>query len=215
MKRTICLILVVALMACALSGCGEKKKLLGRWERSVDLSDAVRQTLQDAGVGGEYPVSDFVVTAYLEFSQDGTFHLQLDQQELTAAFENLLVQLEDHLLKMLQTQLSERQPELSMEMLLGMMSLEKEDLTRRLRQSFEENGFSQQLTADTDLSGSYLVTGKKLSFAADAEHLDKNSYIRFTIRDGQLTLSQQEGSNLFLEGNLILGPLPVQFTKIA
>lgn len=214
MKKLISLAAVLAVVAALFSGCGKQKKLLGVWERKADLSQAVQTLLQEAKLGGDFSVSDFAVTARLEFFTDGTFRLALDQDRLSLQTDTLLTQLEDGLLGMLQDQLGQ-QVDIPVEELLAASGLNKDALTQQLRQQFPKETFLEQLNQFTALSGSYKLKGDKLLLAKDKDSLDKNCYLLCALEETSLTLQEPTGLEGFLEGNEIFKSLPLQFTKAA
>lgn len=214
MKKIICFILVLVLMAVVVSGCGEQKKLLGTWACTVDLSQEIRQMLDAEALGGELDISGFSVTARLTFLEDGSFRLEPDQQKLVAAFDMLIENLEDGLIDMLQAQLQEQGVNISVEELLELSGLELGALTQKLRQSFEEENFVEELSGQLMLEGFYQVKGDKLLFCADGETKIDDIYTLYTVEDGVLTLSTHVGENTFLRDNLILSTAPMVFTKV-
>ncbi len=213
MKKFFCLALTFLLAATILWGCSKKKKLLGTWECTLDLSPTVTQTLTDVDFGSQFTVSDFTVSAQLSFLKDGTFTLQLDPDELDASLETLCSELEADLFAMLQSQLQEQSLPLSLEELLALSGLSSDDLTHQLRQRFQDLALGQTLAAQCALEGYYHVKGQRILFAPQAEASIDEHYIPFAIEETTLTLSQQVGQNPFLADNLILGSTSVSFTR--
>ena len=214
MKRLISLMLVVSLCLCLLSACGEKKKLLGTWECTVDMSQQVAQLLDDQGLGGDLPFGDFFVTAQLAFSEDDRFALTVDQQKLTESFEALSKSLEQGLLDTLQQQLSEAGLSVAIDSLLGLSGLTSDDLTEKLRQAFEEAELSQKLSEPITLEGFYKVKGDKLLLTDDPEAKLDDIYFPYTLEDNTLTLRALEGESAFLSDHSIVGTSPVTFTRV-
>ena len=214
MKKLLCMIMVLIMMAALIAGCGEQKKLLGSWEYTLELSDLIRQKLEEVAPEADFPVGDFAVTAQLTFEKDGTFVVQLDQNELSAAVDALMAQLEDGLMEMLQSQLEEQGLTISVDELLALSGLSQEELTEQLRQSFDADGFMEQLSDKAALKGFYQVKGDKLLFCADAETKLDAVYTLYTVEENILTFHTHVGDNAFLQENLILGAAPVEFTKV-
>ena len=213
MKKYISLILVVSLCLCLFSACGAKRQLLGTWEYTVDLSEAVQYILTEEQLGEGVTVSDFTVTAQLRFFKNGDFWLQLDEEQLTAQTDALLTKLEDHLIDTLQVQLGEQQVSIPIEELLTMSGFNKDVLIQQLRQQFPTQLLTEQLGNRTTLAGCYQLKGDKLLLGPDKDSLRKDCYITYVLKDNTLELSEAVGENIFLEGNLVLGTLPKTFTK--
>ena len=214
MKRIISLLLVVSLCLCLLSACGEKEKLLGTWEYSVNMTEQVDQLLTDEGLGGDLPFGDFSVTVQLTFTEDDRFTLTVDQQKLTESFEALSNSLEQGLLDTLQQQLGEAGLSVSLDSLLGLSSFSSDDLTEKLRQAFEEAALPQKLSEPITLEGFYKVSGDKLLLTDDPEAKLDDVYFPYTLEDNTLNLSAQVGKNTFLEDHPIFATAPVAFTRV-
>lgn len=213
MRKIVSLVLALILASTILTGCGEKKKLLGTWECTLDLSAEARQLLDAQELGEEFDVSNFFATAQLTFFEDGAFRLELDQDKLNASVDKLLADLEAGLIDLLQTQLQEMGLNVSMEELLSLSGLEMDDLTAQLQESFETERFMQELCAQVALEGFYRVKKDKLLFCADAETKLKDIYTLYTLEETKLTLTSHVGENTFLKDNLVLNAVPLEFTK--
>ena len=212
MKKWICLVLALVLTAMLFTGCGAKKKLLGVWSCTVDLSGEAQKILEESGLGGAFTVTDFAVTATLEFGKDDLFRLRLDPEDLDARLDVLLADLEEGLLELLQVQLGEK-VDISLEEILTMSGQNKEALTQQLRQQFPVEDFRQRLEEITALSGSYKVKKEQLLLGADADSLEEDWGISYVVEDGVLQLALPEVPGTFTAGNRILEQLPLEFTK--
>lgn len=214
MKRLISLILVFSLCLLLLSGCGEKKKLLGTWEYSVNMTEQVDQLLTDEGLGGDLPFGDFSVTVQLTFFEDDRFTLTVDQQKLTESFEALSRSLEQGLLDTLQQKLSEVGLDFALDAFLGLADLSSDDLTEQLQQNLENAQLPQKLSEPITLEGFYKVSGDKLLLTDDPEAKLDDVYFPYTLEDNTLNLSAQVGENTFLEDHPIFATAPVAFTRV-
>ena len=214
MKKFISLLLVLSLCLCLLSACGEKKKLLGTWEYSVNMTEQVGQLLADEGLGGDLPFGDFFVTVQLTFSADDRFALTVDQEILSQAFATLSETLEKGLLDTLQQQLAEAGLSVAIDSLLGLSGLTSDDLTEKLRQAFEEAKLSEKLSQPIALEGYYKASGDKLLLTDDPDAKLDDIYFPYTLENNTLTLSAQVGVSTFLGDHPILGTSPMSFTRV-
>lgn len=212
MKRWICLVLVLVMTAMLFAGCGEKKKLLGTWVCTVDLTEEVQTLLDGIQLGGEFSVSDFQVKATLEFDKDDRFRLQLDFQDLEEQLDGLVADLEKDLIALLQTQLGERL-EISIEELLDMASIDAASLTEALREQFPVEDIRQALEEMTVLTGSYKVKKDKLLLGPDEDSLKIVPGIPYVLEEGVLELLPPEELDLFVTESRLLKALPLRFTK--
>ena len=213
MKRKICFLLILVMLFSALSGCGEKKKLLGAWHCTLDASQLAQQFLEDQNLGGDYEIPSFAVTAMLTFSKDNTFRLELDTNKLTEAMSALESTLAGNLADILQEQLSERGLGVDIGQLLDKSGLESDALTQQLTQNFYETAFTEMLNGVLALEGYYQVKGDKLLFTNDPDSKLDEVYITYGLEGGTLTLEALTGTNTFVGDNLFLGAAGVAFTK--
>ena len=176
MKKSICFLLTLVMVAALLCGCGEKKKLLGTWECTMDVSQLAKQLLDDQGLGEDFEIPGFAVTASLTFLKDNTFRLELDQQKLADSVAVLEENLAEGLLSMLQAKLQEQGLQIDIAELLNQSGLEQSALTQQLTQSFDETAFLEVLTGQLTVEGYYRVKGDKLLLCNDAEMKLKDVY---------------------------------------
>ena len=213
MKRKICFLLVLAMLLSALSGCGEKKKLLGAWHCTLDASQLAQQFLEDQNLGGEFEVADFSVTAMLTFFKDNTFRLELDTEKLTDSMAALEKTMAEDLVDILQNKLSEQGLGIDIGQLLDKSGLDSDALTQQLTKNLDETAFLEMLNGVLALEGYYQVKGDKLLFTNDPEMKLGEEYITYTLEGGTLTLEEVVGTNTFVGENLFLGTAGVAFTK--
>ena len=214
MKRLISLILVFSLCLLLLSGCGEKKKLLGTWECSINMTEQVGQLLADEGLGGDLPIGDFSVTLQLTFSEDDRFALSMDQEKLTESFDALSKSLGQALLDTLQQKLTETGLSVDLSALLGPSSFSPEDLTEKLEQNIEKAQLPQKLSESIALEGFYKVSSDKLLLTDDPEAKLDEVYFPYTLENNTLTLNTHVGESIFPGDHPILISDPVTFTRV-
>lgn len=212
MKKFISLILAVCLCLTLFSACGKKAKLLGAWQCQLDLSQQMQQLLDAEKLGSDQPLEDFTVTVRLTFSADDTFTLTMEEDALTKAFHKLAESLEKTLMDTLQEKLSEAGLDVALESLLGLSGLSDNSLTEKLRESFEDADFSQQLSELIVLEGYYKISGDKLLLTDDPEEKPDDFYLPYTVEATTLTIDAPVGESAFI-GDHPLFSAPVTFTR--
>lgn len=210
MKKIISIAVLLALLLTLLTGCAEKKALLGTWTCTADLAQQAQELLEQ-----DYPVEAFSVTLQLTFLADNTFRLELDAGKLAEAVQTLEDALAEKLMQLLQEQLAQKGLLLEIGTILSMSGLEQDALTQKLMESFDAEAMSEALSGKVKLTGFFRVKGDKLLLTADEEAKLADTYILYTLEDGQLTFTSQEGENELLAEHPVLGATPVTFTKTA
>ena len=180
----------------------------------MDVSQLAKQLLDDQGLGEDFEIPGFAVTASLTFLKDNTFRLELDQQKLADSVAVLEENLAEGLLSMLQAKLQEQGLQIDIAELLNQSGLEQSALTQQLTQSFDETAFLEVLTGQLTVEGYYRVKGDKLLLCNDAEMKLKDVYTVYILEENKLTFTETVGENSFVSDNLFLGTLPMVFTKV-
>ena len=92
MKKRIALllsfVLVLSLALCACGG-GKKATLVGTWKTDIDLVDMLNQEMEAAGMGDFIKLDSFNLPLVLEFKEDGTGSMSVDQEAMTATVDKL------------------------------------------------------------------------------------------------------------------------------
>lgn len=210
MKKILSVAVMLVLLLLLLTGCGEKKALLGTWTCTADISAQAQALLEQ-----DYCVEDFSVTLRLSFFADNTFRLEADAEKLETAVAALEEDLAESLMQLLQEQLAQKGLLLEIETILGMSGLEKDALTQKLMESFRGEAIAKTLSDQLLLTGFFRVKGDKLLLTADEEAKLEDTYILYTLEEGRLTFASYEGENALFTGHPVLGADPVTFTKIS
>lgn len=214
MKRSICFLLILVMATALLAGCGEKKKLMGTWECTVDASHLAKELLDAQEIGEDFEIPGFSVTARLTFLKDNTFRLELEKKKLEAAVAALEECLAKGLVDALQAKLTEQGVQIDIEELLQHSGLEQDALTQKLTEAFDENAFLDALSERLTVDGYYRVKGEKLLFCQDAETKLKDVYTAYILEENVLTFQETVGENSFISDNLFFGTTPMKFTKV-
>ena len=217
MRKTVCLLLVLVMTGMLLTGCGKLGKLQNTWEYKLDIAPMILETLHMDALGEELGMGPLELTVQLTFREDGSFCVGFAHQKIVEIVSQLVKKLEQKLLDALQEKLTEKLDEsgLSVDMgnLLGSSGLEFGDLTEKLTENFDQEGFANKLTGNITLEGYYQVKGDKLLFSDDPEIFDEEVYTLFSVEEGTLVLSEHVGENGLIKEHPVLGSAPVTFQK--
>jgi hypothetical protein len=210
MKKIISVAVMLALLLLLVSGCGEKKALLGTWTCTADIPAQAQALLEQ-----DYCVEDFSVPIRLSFFADNTFRLEADAEKLAGAVDTLEEELAENLMQLLQEQLAQKGLLLEIETILGMSGLEQDALTQKMMENFHGEAIEKTLSDQLKLTGFFRVKDDKLLLTADAEAKLEDTYILYTLEEGRLTFASYAGENALFTGHPVLGADPVTFTKIS
>ena len=92
MKKRIALLLsFVLVLSLALCACGGEKKatVVGTWKADINLVDMLNQEMEAAGMGDFIKLDSFNLPLVLEFKEDGTGSMSVDQEAMTATIDKL------------------------------------------------------------------------------------------------------------------------------
>ena len=211
MKRIIAFILILLLTVAALTGCGDRGKLLGTWQTQVDLADAMQEALGLEGLADEYVLQTFPVTATLTFQKDGTYTLCLDESSVQAAADTLLKDLETYLLDAMRTELTQLGINATLEQLFEATGIQLDTLLANMRQNFSDADLPAKLAEQVAITGQFKLSNGKLFLSDDLQAEPEDAYCSYTLEDGRLTLVEHSGS--FLDEHLVLGIDVLPFQK--
>lgn len=208
-KRILSLIMIMVL-ALSLAGCGSTaKKLYGTWASTFDISSTFEADLAGSEFEGFH--EDFDVTLMLDFNEDGTFKMYVDEEALTntcntyieslAAFgadimyEKFMSQDDSYTREMVDSVFEER---------VGMGV--EEYLLSELQSSINV----EEVVSSIETTGVYEAKGNKLYM--DETAVSPNVYDLFTVEGDVLTIDAagEVDSEEIIEGF----DYPYVFTKV-
>lgn len=202
-------LIMVMILAFSLVGCGDNSdKVLGTWETSFDLSEAMLD-----GTGDEYAdfSAEFVVNMRLAFEEGGTYRMYLEEESTKANFEQWLDALVDYETEMVYAAYEEQgfsreEVDEQAQQQYGMSM--KEYILEDRQNVFDIDGF----IAEIDTSGVYQAKGDKLYLGE--EEISPTTYDLFTVEGDTLTLNAAT-EEIAEEAALVPGfEYPYVFTKV-
>lgn len=202
-------LIMVMVLAFSLVGCGDNSdQVLGIWETSFDLAEAMLD-----GTGDEYADFDaeFVVNMRMQFKEDGTYRMYLDEESSKANFEQWLEALVDYETEMVYAAYDEQgysRDEVD-EMSQQQYGCSMRDYIMEDRQDvFDIDGF----IAEVDTSGVFQAKGDKLYLGE--EEISPTTFDLFTVEGDTLTLNAAT-EEIAEEAALVPGfEYPYVFTKV-
>lgn len=191
MKKTsklVALLLVFA-MVLSMTACGNAaKNLYGTWSMEYDLTEALAQELGDEFADFDAP---FAFTIYMDFNEDGTCKMYMDQDEFSADMTAWIDELVVYTVDMLYATFEEQGiDKATADSVLGEqfgMAVEE-----YMKTEIEESMDLESMVDDFEKTGVYEVKGNKLYIAED--QIDKNSYDIFSVEGDVLTIDVAEGA---------------------
>lgn len=197
MKRIIAAVLA-AVMLLALAGCSsgsDSEKLVGTWKGELDGGAYVTEGLTSV-LGEEYAnyfdFSNFTLSYTLIFNEDQTYRMTLTEEDARKAAEDLIVIVEDGLVKMFEDQITMYGLDMTVDELLEMSGTTMDDLLAE----FDTSELVSQLTTETTTVGNYLAEDGKLYMSVSLDtQVSKLSYNEYTLSGNTLTLTSYVGTD--------------------
>lgn len=176
-------LIMVMLLAFSLVGCGDNSsQVLGTWETSFDLSEAMLD-----GTGDDYADfnAEFMVNMRIQFEEGGTYRMYLEEESTKANFEQWLEALVDFETDMVYATYEEQ-------------GYSREEVDEQAQQSYgcslrdyvmesRQDAFDvDAFIASIDTSGVYKAKGNKLHMGE--KEISANTYDLFKVEGDTLTL---------------------------
>ncbi|MCQ2456820.1 MAG: hypothetical protein MJ096_05630 [Clostridia bacterium] len=191
MKKTVCTLLAILFVVCAvLTSCGGSS-IVGEWKGMVDLTDRISKQF-----GGEIEMTDVKVAFDLCFTEDGTFTLGVNKDSLREVLTPII---SDSLKKQLGT-------DEDVEAYLESTGLTVEYFVDNAVDSFD----TDEITA----SGIYKLEDDKLFFANEDGELGA-SYVVVGLSSDELKITElvTEGESEAVLPDGAADRLPIAFSK--
>lgn len=210
MKKRIALLLsFVLVLSLALCACGgdkggseTKTTIVGTWETDIDMTDMLNEQMVAAGVGDFITISSFNLTLIMEFNENGTGALRMDEKALEKSFEGLA----DDMAK-------------GMKSYFASMGLDLDELLAAEGMSMDD--FIDEMMAEMDVESmgiefnlefNYKTEGDKLYISEDIDsEINTDTYNTYKLSGNTLTLDA--GNEVLEDGMEILFPMTLKRVK--
>ncbi len=216
MKRTVSIVLI-AVMVLVMAGCSsEKDKLLGRWEGEMDMTQRFKDQMgaEDLESLEAYvTLENIVFTIYMDFQEDGTYSMGIDEQSFQTAMEGLVNDMVAGITAYFEDMIAQT-PELegaTVDDLLALSGTSIDAMVEELWKELENEDFTSKLSQ----KGNWDAKKGQLFATEDVnDSVSEDTYYEYTLEDGVLTLTKfvSSDSEDAEEENEIL---PLSFTKAA
>lgn len=195
--RMFCLTMILSLVLC---GCAtdQKSELVGIWTGTVDLSEAVQESL-DLGEVAEYvSVSDFTLDLTMMFNDDGMYSLSVSLNSASAAVEGLRDQLVEGRMRYMEATLEEKGSNVTLEQYAALKGYTMDELIEKIREQVNEEYLSGENTT-SELAVAFCFDGRfenrdgklYLSFADD-EEIDESACADYSLSGSTLTIEMAD-----------------------
>lgn len=209
------LVMIVALFAgCASSGSESKltdqEKLVGTWKGDMDLTEAMMEELGE-GVEG-FELDEFKVTVVFDFTAEGTYTMELDEESVEKAFEGLIKGMEGFMKTMMEAQAQELG--MSLEDLLAASGMTMEDMMSMITEELEGQDLVGELVKEAKTEGKFKAEAGKLFRSEEKdEEIDEEKYDTYTLEGEVLTLTGTVGEEE--EEEMMEMVFPIVLNKVA
>ncbi len=201
--RALAIVLTVAMMICALAGCGGKKKsdaelIVGKWSTTIDFEKVLQETLasddsEEAEIFKGLDFSGIKMDMTFNFGEDGAYTTEVDKESGEAAVKKVMSQLAPAMKEILRKTLSESYgvsaDEITDDMLDGMLALLGADSWEDLGELLMEGMTAEEIFQDANLKGRYLVKDGKLYLSDGDKDPALEEGQRFEVNDKTLKLT--------------------------
>lgn len=203
MKRILSILLLIATALCLLAGCSSNDPLYlpGTWYAQVDISENVNTVLENAFGTDMFAVKDMIVTMKLTLNSSGMYLMEVTNHSFSDAYENMMLQIEETLTKVLEDTIADEDMMLTVEEYLSMSDTTMEETMDDLSDSLDEYGFDDEIAHFTTSEASWYADETKLTFGATS--------FSYKLKGEKLTISGGNGD----DAALLALPSPVTFSK--
>ncbi len=210
-------VIMVAAMLLSLSGCvnimdilgsSEEKKLMGKWEATVEMKDAINEELASDGEGLEYLLVDsFKLKLVMHLNEDNTYSVYADESSAKEAFEGLRSEWIQGLKKYLEDEIKKQGLDMTVEEVLNLSGTTIEAM---LDEAITDEVLEEMLE-DINLEGNFEAKDGKLYMSAGYDYdVDEKSYESYELKGDTLTLLDYTSDDDDDDG---WGVYPIEFTK--
>ena len=198
MKRSLSLVLSILLtLALMLSmiGCGEQSKFIGKWEADVDMAKFINDGMAQAGssdITKYIELDDFGIVFVMEFNEDGTYKMYIDEDSAKDAFEDAKEAFVDGMTEYFEDYIKDMGLGMTVEEVLAASGTDLEDAAD---QAYGD-AMLKSLMDETEKEGNFKVKDGKL-FLSDGKdkNVDEKIYDTYEINDDELKLIKSYGSD--------------------
>ena len=188
MKKSIALllsfVLVLSLALCACGGGDKPATLTGTWKTEINLADLFNQEMEAAGMGDFINIESFDLPLIMEFKEDGTGSMSVDQEAMAGTLDKLAEDLTAGLEAYFTEYFASMGIEMDLDEALAASGMSMDDLVDELKAEFASEDTFSAFT----MSFNYKAEDGKLYMSEDLDSEITDVYNTYEIKGSTLTL---------------------------
>lgn len=185
--------------------------IVGAWTCELELGDIMAMAMGDT-TGEYFDGLEFAIFLNMEFTEDGEVEMNVDEDTLDEAVEDLKVDLKDGMMKMLEDAAEMNNTTLDELVASAGFDTADEYIDATLDTITAEDLLES--FGDVNQSGTYEIDGDKLYIIADGEDKDEDDYVVFTVDEDTFTLDMPAEEKEDAAGmEAFLDLLPLRFER--
>ncbi len=208
----VCLMLAFSMLF-TMTGCfGEQSKYIGTWKGTLDMTDAIAEEFaNDEEMGDYFTITDFSIVMYLEFENDGTYSMWVEEESVEKAVENMIDDLEIGMEDYLTDYFASEGVTMTVQEALDSLGMTMDEL---MEDSFDDEMIDEtvdEMLNEIKNEGNFKVDGDKLFLSDGLEYaVDENAYEICEISGDILKFLEGVG---YKDGGPFADLHPVTFTR--
>lgn len=162
------LTLTLALTACSSSD--PKEKLVGTWSGQVDVMDQVVEGMRVTApeIADELELENFYIPLEIEFREDDTYTLTVDQEKLDESMDALIQKAVDATMVYMEQMLKEQGiTDMTVDEALAQSGMDRESFTQLMRDSLSQ--LSTTVAEGIQTEGQYRLEGNQMYTSDDKD----------------------------------------------
>jgi len=182
----LCLVMVFML---ALTGCGESSKLVGKWEAKVDLTEFLKEDMDNEML--EFiDIDDFSIVLVMEFDKDGTYERSVDEDAFEDSIENVKKSFKKGMTKYFEDLIDEQGLDMTVEEVLEMSDTDMDEV---IDQAFDKDMWSE-MTEAVKCKGQYKAEDGKIYMSVDEDdEPDDDMYWSYELDGDEFEVTKEKG----------------------
>ncbi len=188
MKKRIALLLsFVLVLSLALCACGEKKEptVVGTWRADIKLAEAFNEEMAASGMGDYINIESFNLPLVMEFKEDGTGSMSVDQTAMTETVDKLAADLTTGLEAYFTEYFSSMGLEVDLDEALAASGMSMDDLVNEMKAEFA----GEEAFAEFTNEFKYKAEDGKLYMSDDLDsEVPTDEYNTYTLDGDTMTL---------------------------
>lgn len=162
------LTLTLALTACSSSD--PKEKLVGTWSGQVDVMDQVVEGMRVTApeIADELELENFYIPLEIEFRDDNTYIMTVDQEKLDESMDALIQKSVDATMVYMEQMLKEQGiTDMTVDEVLAQSGMDRESFTQLMRDSLSQ--LSSSVVQQIQTEGQYRLEGNQMYTSDDKD----------------------------------------------